>query len=148
MSSPIGFSRCLIDFHMSLFVRKIIHLALTAVYEAGPLPKMPKQRKGPSFLVPSYDSFYYICPVSYVDPLGSLISVRYTAGPDGYLETRNVQEGFVTIRQVAAPARPLAVPAPVPAPAPTPAPAPAQANDSDLVNTHDWFCICLACVSS
>ena len=40
---------------------------------------------------------------SYVDPLGSLIVVTYTAGPMGYQETREVQEGFVTIR--ARPAR-------------------------------------------
>jgi len=36
---------------------------------------------------------------SYVDPLGSLITVNYIAGPMGYQETRDVQEGFVTIRQ-------------------------------------------------
>ena len=35
---------------------------------------------------------------SYVDPLGSLITVTYTAGPMGYQETRNVQENFVTIK--------------------------------------------------
>merc|ERR1719504_560177 len=40
---------------------------------------------------------------SYVDPLGSLIVVTYTAGPMGYQETREVQENFVTIR--ARPAR-------------------------------------------
>merc|ERR1719187_2529037 len=34
---------------------------------------------------------------SYVDPLGSLITVTYTAGPMGYTETREVQEGFVQI---------------------------------------------------
>merc|ERR1712083_638 len=36
---------------------------------------------------------------SYVDPLGSLITVTYTAGPMGYTETREVQEGFVKISQ-------------------------------------------------
>ena len=36
---------------------------------------------------------------SYVDPLGSLITVTYTAGPMGYTETREVQEGFVKIVQ-------------------------------------------------
>jgi len=35
---------------------------------------------------------------SYVDPLGSLIVVRYNAGPMGYTETREVQKDFVTIR--------------------------------------------------
>ena len=36
---------------------------------------------------------------SYVDPLGSLIIVRYTANDvDGYTETREVQEGFIQIR--------------------------------------------------
>lgn len=35
---------------------------------------------------------------SYVDPLGSLITVRYTAGQMGYTETRDVQDNFVTIR--------------------------------------------------
>lgn len=35
----------------------------------------------------------------YVDPLGSLIIVSYTAGPQGYTETREVKEGFVQIQQ-------------------------------------------------
>lgn len=35
---------------------------------------------------------------SYVDPLGSLIVVRYRAGPFGYTEEREVQENFVAIR--------------------------------------------------
>ncbi|XP_023340737.1 glycine, alanine and asparagine-rich protein [Eurytemora carolleeae] len=35
----------------------------------------------------------------YVDPLGSLIIVSYTAGPMGYTETREVKEGFVQIQQ-------------------------------------------------
>ena len=35
---------------------------------------------------------------SYVDPFGSLIVVNYSAGPQGYSETREVQENFVTIR--------------------------------------------------
>ncbi len=59
--------------------------------------------------------------------------MSYTAGPDGYLETRNVQEGFVTIRQAAsgsasfaAPARPVAVAAPVQQQVST-------SDDSDLV---------------
>merc|ERR1712106_915906 len=36
---------------------------------------------------------------SYVDPLGSLITVTYTTGSDGYQETREIQENFVTINQ-------------------------------------------------
>merc|ERR1711935_507383 len=36
---------------------------------------------------------------SYVDPLGSLITVTYTAGSEGYQETREIQENFVTINQ-------------------------------------------------
>merc|ERR1712128_118137 len=36
---------------------------------------------------------------SYVDPLGSLIIVTYTAGAEGYQETREIQENFVTINQ-------------------------------------------------
>jgi len=40
---------------------------------------------------------------SYVDPLGSLIVVNYSAGPEGYTETREVQRDFVSIR--ARPAR-------------------------------------------
>merc|ERR1712128_252006 len=36
---------------------------------------------------------------SYVDPLGSLITVTYTAGSEGYKETREIQENFVTINQ-------------------------------------------------
>merc|ERR1711892_599199 len=34
---------------------------------------------------------------SYVDPLGSLITVTYTAGSEGYQETREIQEFFVNI---------------------------------------------------
>ena len=79
---------------------------------------------------------YFFC--SYVDPLGSLITVSYTAGPDGYLETRNVQEDFVAIRQAssgsssasfAAPARPVAVVAPVQQQVSTVS----SSGDSDLV---------------
>merc|ERR1712128_162355 len=36
---------------------------------------------------------------SYVDPLGSLITVTYSAGSEGYQETREIQENFVTINQ-------------------------------------------------
>lgn len=35
---------------------------------------------------------------SYVDPLGNLITVTYTAGVDGYQETRSIQANFIKIR--------------------------------------------------
>merc|ERR1719278_735670 len=74
---------------------------------------------------------------SYVDATGALVTVTYTAGPGGYNEERDVQKGFVTMRNIpGAWTGPLAgiddvavVPARVqPAPAPVvrrPAPAPA-----------------------
>ena len=77
---------------------------------------------------------------SYVDPYGSLITVSYVADDDGYRETRNVQESFVTIR--AKPKKEVTtavVAAPRPAPQPRPAPRPRPAaprptnNDANLV---------------
>jgi len=66
---------------------------------------------------------------SYVDPNGALIVVKYTAGDDGYQETREVQQGFVSIR-----AKPVKKEVIVPAPRPAPRPAPVRKNtDSDLV---------------
>jgi len=66
---------------------------------------------------------------SYVDPNGALIVVKYTAGDDGYQETREVQQGFVSIR-----AKPVKTEVIVPAPKPAPRPAPVRKNtDSDLV---------------
>merc|ERR1719266_1448538 len=73
---------------------------------------------------------------SYVDSTGGLVTVTYTAGPDGYNEQRDVQRGFVTMRNIPGPWEgPLAgvddvvVPARAqPAPAPVvrrPAPQPA-----------------------
>merc|ERR1719400_1674541 len=74
---------------------------------------------------------------SYVDSTGALVTVTYTAGPDGYNEERSVEKGFVTMRNIpGAWTGPLAgvddvavVPALVqPAPAPVvrrPAPQPA-----------------------
>ena len=85
---------------------------------------------------------------SYVDPNGALVVVKYTAGVNGYQETREVQDGFVSIRNApVAPVAPVAVPVRVPAPAPvrvpvapvrpvvvtTPAPAPAPVENDDLV---------------
>merc|ERR1719219_1153108 len=70
---------------------------------------------------------------SYVDATGSLVTVTYTAGPDGYNEQRDVQKGFVVMRNIpragiddvaVVPARVQPAPAPVvrrPAPAPAPA---------------------------
>merc|ERR1712168_1322324 len=42
---------------------------------------------------------------NYVDPTGSLVTVNYQAGPEGYTETREVQEGAVQIdaRNIAEP---------------------------------------------
>merc|ERR1711936_1394399 len=37
---------------------------------------------------------------SYVDSTGALVTVTYTAGPDGYNEQREVQKGFVTMRNI------------------------------------------------
>ena len=34
---------------------------------------------------------------SYVDPTGAIVTVKYTAGVDGYQETRERQEGAVKI---------------------------------------------------
>merc|ERR1719266_935785 len=73
---------------------------------------------------------------SYVDSAGALVTVTYTAGPDGYNEQRDVQRGYVTMRNIPGPWQgPLAgvddvvVPARAqPAPAPVvrrPAPQPA-----------------------
>lgn len=75
---------------------------------------------------------------SYVDPLGSLIIVKYTAGADGYQETREVQPNFVSIR--AKVDKPAVVPAPVavkPAPRPVVKPVvkvePAPQSNEDLI---------------
>ncbi len=85
---------------------------------------------------------------SYVDANGALVTVTYQAGPGGYTEERNIQDGFVQIRarpqrpvQPAAPVvvQPVRVPAPAPRPAPRPTAAPrpvqvvASNDDSDLV---------------
>jgi len=62
---------------------------------------------------------------SYVDPNGALIVVKYTADDDGYQETREVQQGFVSIR-----AKPVKKEVIVPAPRPAPV---RKNTDSDLV---------------
>merc|ERR1719225_2211438 len=88
---------------------------------------------------------------SYVDSTGALVTVTYTAGPDGYNEERDVQKGFVVMRNIpgawtgplagiddvaVVPARVQPAPAPVvrrPAPAPAPAPAVDQAALIQLI---------------
>jgi len=67
---------------------------------------------------------------SYVDPLGALIIVKYTADDNGYQETREVQQGFVSIRSKPVVEVKKAVVVPKPAPRPAPAP---KRTDSDLV---------------
>merc|ERR550539_1262369 len=37
---------------------------------------------------------------SYVDSTGALVTVTYTAGPDGYNEDRSVEKGFVVMRNI------------------------------------------------
>ena len=65
---------------------------------------------------------------SYVDPLGNLIIVKYTADDTGYHETREVQAGFLTIRAKPVTKKEVVVVAPRPAPPP-----PKRNNDADLV---------------
>merc|ERR1719400_364300 len=84
---------------------------------------------------------------SYVDSTGALVTVTYTAGPDGYNEERNVEKGFVVMRNIpGAWTGPLAgvddtavVPARVqPAPAPVvrrPAPQPAV-DQAQLIHSQ------------
>ena len=67
---------------------------------------------------------------SFVDPLGNLIIVRYTADENGYQETREVQSGFVTIRAKPVKAKKEVVVVAPPRPA---APTPPKRNDADLV---------------
>jgi len=76
---------------------------------------------------------------SYVDPLGSLITVVYTAGVDGYQETRTSQPNFVAIRAKAPRTVVEVIPAPVRViakAAPKPVfvkPAPVQNTNEDLI---------------
>merc|ERR1712045_582601 len=80
---------------------------------------------------------------SYVDPLGSLITVTYEAGPAGYTEQRNVQENFVVIRAKAprvapaprlAPIRPAPRPLLVPLPRPVAPPLPVVQSSGSLAD--------------
>lgn len=79
---------------------------------------------------------------SYVDANGALVTVTYKAGPAGYTEERNIQDGFVQIRARPVrvqPVEPVQVAAPIvttrrPVIVTTPAPvAPAAPSDDDLV---------------
>ncbi|CAB4054360.1 unnamed protein product [Lepeophtheirus salmonis] len=45
----------------------------------------------------SRDGDFVTGAYTYVDANGALVTVNYEAGPDGYTETREVKEGFVTI---------------------------------------------------
>ena len=77
---------------------------------------------------------------SYVDSTGALVTVTYTAGPQGYNEEREVQKGFVTMRNIpGAWTGPLAgvddvavVPARV-QPAPRPAPRKPEVDQAQLI---------------
>lgn len=70
---------------------------------------------------------------SYVDPLGSLIIVKYIADDNGYQETREVQANFVSIR--AKPKKDFVAVTPVAVkPQPLPVrPAPKPQSDTNLV---------------
>jgi len=72
---------------------------------------------------------------SYVDPLGSLITVKYTAGPDGYEETRTSQPDFVAIRNAPlVPVETVEVVKPKPLPAkPKPTPPKKEESNEDLI---------------
>ena len=67
---------------------------------------------------------------SYVDPLGNLIIVKYTADENGYRESREVQAGFITIRAKPVKAKKEVVVVTPPRPAPPP---PKRNNDADLI---------------
>merc|ERR1719447_576250 len=54
---------------------------------------------------------------SYVDAHGSLVTVEYTAGVNGYQETRTVEPGFITVSEGRD-----GFTAPTPKPTPRPAP--------------------------
>ena len=72
---------------------------------------------------------------SYVDPLGSLITVKYTAGADGYQETRTSQPDFVSIRNAPVEIQPVVeVVTPKPAPVrPVTKPVVKEESNEDLI---------------
>ena len=72
---------------------------------------------------------------SYVDPLGSLITVKYTAGVDGYQETRTSQPDFVSIRNAPVEIQPVVeVVTPKPAPVrPVTKPVVKEESNEDLI---------------
>merc|ERR1712001_273856 len=63
---------------------------------------------------------------SYVDPLGSLITVKYTADENGYQETRSVEPNFIAIRNAPIVEKPKPV-------AVRPKPAPKPSTNDDLI---------------
>merc|ERR1712106_1095740 len=75
---------------------------------------------------------------NYVDPTGSLVTVTYQAGPGGYTETREVEEGVVQMRDIpGAWTGPLAgVSSPTSPTSPTSgslSPGPSRLSQSDLI---------------
>ena len=93
----------------------------------------------------SRDSDVVTGEYSYVDPLGSLITVKYTADADGYRETRTSEPNFVAITkkapkpvvEVVQPVQPIRVQPVRPAPArpvrPKPTPVVKEDNSEDLI---------------
>jgi hypothetical protein len=90
----------------------------------------------------SRDSDVVTGEYSYVDPLGSLITVKYTADADGYRETRTSEPGFVSItkkapKPVVEVVQPVRVQPVRPAPArpvrPKPTPVVKEDNSEDLI---------------
>merc|ERR1712076_76437 len=93
----------------------------------------------------SRDSNVVTGEYSYVDPLGSLITVKYTADEDGYQETRTSELGFVSITkkapkpvvEVVQPVQPVRIQPVRPAPArpirPKPTPVVKEDNSEDLI---------------
>ena len=69
---------------------------------------------------------------SYVDPLGSLITVTYTADENGYQETRTSEANFVAIRNAPVVVEEPKPVAPKPARKPAP-PKPAPSTNDDLI---------------
>ena len=63
---------------------------------------------------------------SYVDPLGSLITVKYTADENGYQETRTSEPNFIAIRNAPVVEKPKPV-------AVRPQPAPKPSTNDDLI---------------
>merc|ERR1712088_152156 len=80
----------------------------------------------------SRDSDVVTGEYSYVDPLGSLITVKYTADADGYRETRTSEPGFVSITKKA-PKPVVEVVQPAQPVRPKPTPVVKEDNSEDLI---------------